>query len=84
MESFLLHRNFPRHCILGFTNIDIASTGEVYSGCWAMKPMGNIRSHSLEAILANGAYTRRALRMLYRQCPQCTCGWMVNTLYDQL
>ena len=84
VEAFLLHGTFPRHCILGYTNIDIDSTGEVYSGCWAMKPMGNIRRQPLEAILTDQAYTRRAMRMLTRQCPQCTCGWMVNTLYDNL
>jgi len=83
-EDFLLHGTFPRHCILGYTNIDIASTGDVYSGCWAMKPMGNIRTRSMEAVLADEAYADRARRMLSRKCPQCTCGWMVNTLYDKL
>lgn len=84
VETFLLQGAYPRHCILGFTNVDIGSKGEVYSGCWAMKPMGNIREQSLESILTNPAYTRRALRMLSRRCPQCTCGWMINTMYDDL
>lgn len=82
VESFLLEGTYPRHCILGYTNVDIDPKGGVYSGCWAMKPMGNIREQSLEAILSNPAYTSRARRMLDRHCPQCTCGWMVNTMYD--
>ncbi len=82
VESFLLEGTYPRHCILGYTNVDIDPKGGVYSGCWAMKPMGNIREQSLEAILSNPAYTSRARHMLDRHCPQCTCGWMVNTMYD--
>ena len=84
VESYLLQGAYPRHCILGFTNIDIGSRGEVYSGCWAMKPMGNIRERPLESILSDRAYSARAFRMLSRKCPQCTCGWMINTMYDDL
>ncbi|MFN2353083.1 MAG: radical SAM/SPASM domain-containing protein [Desulfopila sp.] len=84
MAEYLLHGRFPRYCILGFTNVDIAPNGDVYSGCWAMVPMGNIHEESLHVILSSEDYRRRIKQMLLRKCPQCTCGWMVNSLYEQL
>lgn len=84
MEKYLLHGRFPRYCILGFTNVDIAPNGDVYSGCWAMPPMGNIHRESLQAIVNSKRYRQRSEQMLLRKCPQCTCGWMFNSLYEQL
>jgi len=84
IEDYLLHGRFPRHCILGFTNVDIGPDGDVYSGCWAMPAMGNLFEQPLTKILGSTAYRQRAKQMLARKCPQCTCGWMINSIYEQL
>lgn len=84
MEEYLLHGRFPRYCVLGFTNVDIAPNGDVYSGCWAMPPMGNLHGESLQAMVGSESYRQRIEQMLLRKCPQCTCGWMFNSLYEKL
>ena len=84
IEDYLLHGRFPAHCILGFTNVDITPRGDVYSGCWAMPSMGNLFEKSLQDIIRTPSYRQRVKQMLARKCPQCTCGWMINSLYDQL
>lgn len=83
IEEYLLHGRSPAQCILGFTNVDISPSGDVYSGCWAMPPMGNLFEKSLGEIVHAPSYRQRARKMLARKCPQCTCGWMINSIYEQ-
>jgi MoaA/NifB/PqqE/SkfB family radical SAM enzyme len=61
-------------CVLGFLEVFLASNGDVLSGCHVLKPVGNILKDRLETILASEAYNRRAISMIRRECPGCTCG----------
>lgn len=61
-------------CILGFFEVFVASNGDVMSGCYVLKPVGNILKDKLETILASEAWARQARAMLRRECPGCTCG----------
>lgn len=84
IEEYLLHSRFPHHCILGFTNVDITPNGDIYSGCWAMPPLGNLFDQPLSDIFHSDAYQQRIKQMYTRKCPQCTCGWMINSIYETL
>ncbi len=68
-------------CILGHIGLDIGAHGEVYSGCFSMKPLGNIRERSLKEIINSAEYKRRLSDMFYKRCPGCSCGYKTNLIY---
>jgi MoaA/NifB/PqqE/SkfB family radical SAM enzyme len=61
-------------CVLGFTQVFVLSNGDVLTGCYPLKPVGNILRDSLGTILGSDAYMRQASAMIRRECPGCTCG----------
>ena len=61
-------------CVLGFLQVFVLSNGDVLTGCYPLKPVGNILRDSLESILASEAYHSQAVAMIRRECPGCTCG----------
>jgi MoaA/NifB/PqqE/SkfB family radical SAM enzyme len=61
-------------CVLGYTQVFVLSNGDVLTGCYPLKPVGNILRDSLATILASEAYVRQAEAMVRRECPGCTCG----------
>ncbi|MGC1830165.1 MAG: radical SAM protein [Candidatus Acidiferrales bacterium] len=61
-------------CVLGFTQVFVMSNGDVLTGCYPLKPVGNILRDSLRTILASDAYLRQSEAMIRRECPGCTCG----------
>lgn len=71
--------NIP--CIIGFSSIYIGAYGDVYSGCWALKPLGNLRDKSLKEIIDSYEYKVRLQEMFKNKCPGCTCGYQANLLY---
>ncbi len=69
-------------CYLGYLNVYIGAHGEVYSGCWALSSLGNLRTKRLEEILSSKDYKNRLQDMLLRNCPGCTCNYDMNFAYD--
>lgn len=65
-------------CVLGYTNIKVGSKGEVFSGCWVLGPLGNLRQQKLKEIFNGKKYKERCRRMFKRQCPGCACGFTIN------
>jgi MoaA/NifB/PqqE/SkfB family radical SAM enzyme len=61
-------------CVLGFLQVFVLSNGDVLTGCYPLKPVGNILRDSLENILASEEYVRQCEAMVRRECPGCTCG----------
>jgi MoaA/NifB/PqqE/SkfB family radical SAM enzyme len=61
-------------CVLGFTQVFVLSNGDVLTGCYPLKPVGNILRDRLATIMASDAYTRQAVSMVRRECPGCTCS----------
>ena len=68
-------------CHLGYQTIYIGARGEVYSGCWALKAIGNLRGKKLEEIINSKEYKKRLYNMFMKKCPGCTCGYSTNLLY---
>ena len=69
-------------CIFGYIALYIGSNGDVYSGCWVMDAMGNIRDKKIKEILYTEKYYDRLHRMLNKYCPGCSCGYASNVRYD--
>jgi hypothetical protein len=61
-------------CVLGYLQVFVLSNGDVLTGCYPLKPVGNILRDPLATILASEAYARQAAAMVRRECPGCTCG----------
>jgi len=61
-------------CVLGYTQVFVISNGDVLTGCYPLKPVGNILRDSLKTILASEEYGRQCVAMVRRECPGCTCG----------
>jgi MoaA/NifB/PqqE/SkfB family radical SAM enzyme len=61
-------------CVLGYLQVFVLSNGDVLTGCYPLKPVGNILRDDLASILASDAYMRQAEAMVRRECPGCTCG----------
>src|SRR5260370_11448919 len=61
-------------CVLGYLQMFVLSNGDVLTGCYPLKPVGNILRDSLATILASEAYARQCVVMIRRECPGCTCG----------
>ena len=61
-------------CVLGYLQAFVLSNGDVLTGCYPLKPVGNILRDSLATILASEAYSRQCVAMIRRECPGCTCG----------
>jgi MoaA/NifB/PqqE/SkfB family radical SAM enzyme len=61
-------------CVLGYLQVFVLSNGDVLTGCYPLKPVGNILKDDLADVLASDAYMRQAEAMIRRECPGCTCG----------
>jgi MoaA/NifB/PqqE/SkfB family radical SAM enzyme len=61
-------------CVLGYLQMFVLSNGDVLTGCYPLKPVGNILRDTLATILASEAYSRQCVAMIRRECPGCTCG----------
>ena len=81
-EEYLKGKKPFFHCVLGYLRIYIDSYMNVYSGCWAMPPVGNLRNDRLKNILNSSQYKERLMKMYELQCPYCTCGFLINCLIN--
>ena len=61
-------------CVLGYLQVFVLSNGDVLTGCYPLKAVGNILRDSLATVLASEAYSRQSMAMIRRECPGCTCG----------
>ncbi|WP_298665224.1 radical SAM protein [uncultured Methanofollis sp.] len=68
-------------CHLGYEKVYVGPHGEVYSGCWALPPMGTVRETPLTEIVATDAYRQRLKDMFLKKCPGCSCNYSTNLLY---
>lgn len=68
-------------CILGFIEIFVVSSGDVLSGCYVLKPLGNVLRDDLEALVSSDLYRDACLGMMRRECPGCTCGIQMSLAF---
>ncbi len=61
-------------CVLGYLQVFVLSNGDVLTGCYPLKPVGNVLRESLETILSSKEYADQCVAMVRRECPGCTCG----------
>lgn len=70
-------------CHLGYIGVDIDANGDVYSNCWGLPPVGNLRKAPLAEILGTETYRKRCQAMFRKDCPGCSCGYILNLAYHK-
>jgi len=65
-------------CILGWVSLYIDSQANIYSGCWALPPLGSLKERYLNHILSSRQYLQRLKDMYNLNCPGCTCNYSLN------
>lgn len=81
INKYLRNQKINSPCPIGFFDIYIDSTGNVYTGCWVLPPIGNIRTHDISEIIYSDIRLERLNQMLHRKCPGCSCGYMMMSKY---
>ncbi len=75
-RSYYASRDFKfRHCVLGFVEVHIDSSGGVRTGCNVFDPVNNINTRPLAEILGLPEYRADVLKMFDFTCPKCSCGY---------
>jgi len=64
-----LKSNIP--CTAGFTAIYVDACGNVFPGCWAQKPIGNIREKKLREVVNIPEFRATLKKMFVKECPTC-------------
>jgi MoaA/NifB/PqqE/SkfB family radical SAM enzyme len=72
------------HCAHGYKMVYLGSHGEVYLGCYAMDPIGNLRENKLRDILDSEQVRDLARKMYSMECPGCTNRYEINMAYKHL
>jgi MoaA/NifB/PqqE/SkfB family radical SAM enzyme len=78
MKGDLNVHNFP--CVLGYKTLCLGSKGQVYPGCYANRPLGNLREMKIEKMLKSPEYRRFAEKMYRRECSGCTFAYEDNVI----
>jgi len=55
--------------------------GELKTGCYVAAPVGNVLERPVGEILRSEEARRSALKMFRLDCPTCTCGYGITTVY---
>jgi MoaA/NifB/PqqE/SkfB family radical SAM enzyme len=79
-KDFLRGKANEIPCINGYQGICVGAHGEVYSNCFVLPPVGNVRENSLSKIITSDLYRKRLRQMYKRECPGCTYYWPENVV----
>ena len=77
-NCFINRRRTDIPCYLGYLLIFVGAHGEVFPGCWAHSPVGELRQTSLKQIVGSKAYKERIYDMFLKKCPGCVCDYILN------
>ena len=77
-------KRYDFHCVHGYRMVYLGSHGEVYLGCYAMPPVGNIRKDKLQDIVGSKQHRKVAEKMYMRKCPGCTNRYEFNIAIKHL
>jgi len=84
VRDYLKFKNPKFFCVIGYLRIYIDSKLNIYSGCWALPPLGNLKQERLKNILHSPKYKKRVQDMFYLKCPKCSCGYIESCMINNL
>jgi MoaA/NifB/PqqE/SkfB family radical SAM enzyme len=77
-------KRYDFHCVHGYLMVYLGSHGEVFLGCYAKEPVGNIRKSNLSEILGAKKTKEIAKQMYMMDCPGCTNRYDINVIAKHL
>ena len=83
-RNYLKNKKPHFYCTMGYLRIFINPNLDVYSGCWALPPIGNLREENLKDIVKSQRYKQRVKKMFDLNCPRCTCGYIISVMINRL
>lgn len=83
-RKYLKNENPHVPCVLGYLMVYIDSHANLYSGCWVLSPLGNLKKEKLVDILNSEKYKQRLLKMFNLKCPGCSCAYDRNCKINNL
>jgi MoaA/NifB/PqqE/SkfB family radical SAM enzyme len=83
-RNYLKNKKPYFNCVMGYLRIFINPSLDVYSGCWALPPVGNLKEKRLKEILKSKGYRERVKKMFDLNCPYCTCGYTISLKINHL
>lgn len=84
-RNYLKGKNrYDFHCVHGYKMLYLGSHGEVYTGCYALQPLGNIRQNRLREIVESEKYRKQVQQMYAMKCPGCTNRYEINIAMKHL
>jgi len=83
-RNYLKNKKTHFYCTMGYLRIFINLNLDVYSGCWVLPPIGNLRKETLKDILKSKRYKERVKMMFKLDCPRCTCGHIISLKINHL
>ncbi|MDE2232136.1 MAG: radical SAM protein [Candidatus Omnitrophica bacterium] len=75
-----LQKNLP--CSVSQIRVCVGAKGQIYGGCWAWRPLGDLRKATLKEILNSESFRRNTRKMFKKECPGCSCGFSLNLRYS--
>lgn len=76
-------KTLPRpSCGVGYAMFLIDSLGEAYAGCFATRPVGNVRKKRLKELVNSDEHRRRAREQFELDCPRCPQGLAWGTFIN--
>jgi MoaA/NifB/PqqE/SkfB family radical SAM enzyme len=83
-RNYLKNKKPHFYCMIGYLRVYIDSNSNIYSGCWALPPLSNLRERNLKEIIRSQEYKKRVKTMFSLNCPRCTCGYIISGLINHL
>lgn len=77
-------KRYDYHCVHGYNMVYLGSHGEVYLGCYAMDPVGNLRRDKLRDIVGSKQHRKVAEKMYMEKCRGCTNRYEFNVAIKHL
>lgn len=65
-------------CYLGYVGIEVDANGDVFSNCWGLPAIGNVRRTTLPDLVAAPSFRQRLVDMYHKKCRGCSCGYILN------
>jgi MoaA/NifB/PqqE/SkfB family radical SAM enzyme len=65
----------PPSCGVGYAMVYVDSRGNVFPGCFAVAPLGNVREQPLHEIIGSPRHCEVAQDLMRMNCPRCPNGY---------
>jgi MoaA/NifB/PqqE/SkfB family radical SAM enzyme len=77
-RNYLKNKKTNFHCSIGYLRVFISPVLDIYSGCWVLPPLGNLKKENIKTIIRSTEYKERLEKMFNLKCPGCTCGYAIS------